>query len=195
MWVRGLETRQATGASVIPPADSGWRVATQLFTDGRSVHVHRAEPRGTSSTVRLKQAATCCVSSVRPLPAADPGPPHLACAAPRRQRRKRGAGVDGLTRIVSRGSGHLRRVRAVRRRRVHVPRRLHAVGFRRWHGAPQQLRAHGQFGDARLAALLLDTAAHEFFHSWNVERIGRARSNRSTWNGRTPRASCGWRRA
>ena len=44
MWVRGLEARPVT-VVIVPPAESGWRVATQLFPTGGPVHVHRARSR------------------------------------------------------------------------------------------------------------------------------------------------------
>ena len=60
----------------------------------------------------------------------------------------------------------------VRARRLHVSRRLPAVGERRRHGAPQQHGDHrGRRRSRATRSDLLDTVAHEFFHGWNVERI------------------------
>ena len=61
---------------------------------------------------------------------------------------------------------------AVRGQHLHVHRRLPAVGQRRRDGAPQQHDHHVAVDRcARTALDLLDTISHEFFHSWNVERI------------------------
>ena len=147
------------------PPGRTWRVSTQLFPTDDRARVHGAEPavlHGLARRVqRPRRARVHRVAAGRRHAGADqargPSPRHRRAG----RRLRRDGGEDR-----PRAGGGLRRARAVRRRHVHVPDGLPALGRRRRHGTPQQHGVHvvgesrrrhvarGQHGVARVLPLL-----------------------------------------
>ena len=156
MWARGLEDRPAI-VEIVPPAGSGWRVATQLFPT--------ADPFAFTAP-NLAYLADSPIEVSRHLlrtfhaPAlsgAGPGPPMaLALHAEGVTAADADAHVDGLRRIVSEEAAVFGEYPAFDAGCVHVSRGLPPVGDRRRHGAPQQHRPHEQ----RLARGVTRAPAH-----------------------------------
>ena len=146
MFVRGQMARPARVTLVQPPGRT-WKVATQLVPDRRPAGLHRAEhplPDGQSDGVQQLHPPNVHRRRWREWPADDSGwrcittgptPTPMRCAR-------------DVEKTVREASNDLRRAAEVRRRRLHVPRRLPAMGGRRRHGAPQQ---HGRVAPRRAA--------------------------------------------
>jgi predicted metalloprotease with PDZ domain len=169
MWVRGLEERPAT-IVIVPPEASGWSVATQLFstadpltfTAPNLAYLVDSPIEASAHTLRSFRAPAVAGAGAGPAISlalhADPS------ADPDRY-------VDGLRRIVAEeaavfgeypqfdGGGYTFLA-------DYLP---WAMGDGMEHRNSTVLT-----GSASLTSsprFLLDTAAHEFFHAWNVERI------------------------
>ncbi len=169
MWVRGLEARPVT-VVIVPPADSGWRVATQLFPT--------ADPF-TFTAPDLAYLVDSPIEVSRHVmrafraPAAgglEPSPPmYLALHA--QSAPDEDACVDGLRRIVAEeatifGEYPAFDAGAYTFLADYLP---WAVGDGMEHRNSSVLTNSASLASS--PRFLFDTAAHEFFHAWNVERI------------------------
>ena len=171
LWAEGLEDRPAR-VTLEPPAGRGVAGGDAALPHGDPL-VFTAPNLAylLDSPIELSDFA------LREFTVADPSDPahrptfrvavHHARRRVRGGRLRRGGRADR-----ARDGPHLRRVPPLRDRRLHVHRRLPAVGERRRDGAPQQHRADRQRGTIdRDRTWLLGSVSHEFFHAWNVERI------------------------
>ena len=171
MWARGLEDRPAI-VEIVPPAGSGWRVATQLFPT--------ADPFAFTAP-NLAYLADSPIEVSRHLlrtfhaPAlsgAGPGPPMaLALHAEGVTAADADAHVDGLRRIVSEEAAVFGEYPAFDTGSYtfladYLP---WAIGDGMEHRNSTVLTNSASLEGS--PGLLLTTAAHEFFHVWNVERI------------------------
>ena len=166
MWARGLEDRPVRVTFDLP-AGSAWKVATQLHPTQRSAHLCRREPLVSDRQPDGSQQLRSQDISDRPRNVP-------ACAPSRRHGPGGGSSGAGCGAHRARGGCRLRRVARVRRRHVHVPGGLSAQRRVGWHGASQQHVHDRCVGALRVPderASILGTVSHEFFHSWNVERI------------------------
>ena len=169
MWVRGLEARPAT-IVIVPPAGSGWRVATQLFPT--------ADPL-TFTAPNLAYLADSPIEASRhvlrtfraPAVGGAVAGPTMSLALHADGAADADACVDGLRRIVSEEAAVFGE---------YPP--FDAGGYTfladYWPWASGDGMEHRNStvltGSAPLSGsprYLLETAAHEFFHAWNVERI------------------------
>jgi predicted metalloprotease with PDZ domain len=171
IWARGLEERPAV-VEIVAPAGSGWRVATQLFPTGDPF---------TFTAPNLAYLADSPIEASRhvlrtfraPAPGgAGPGPRMaLALHSEAVGDADADAHVEGLRRIVSEEAAIFGEYPAFDGGEYtfladYLP---WAVGDGMEHRNSTVLTNSASLpGSPRL---LLSTAAHEFFHVWNVERI------------------------
>src|SRR5918994_3719973 len=171
VWARGLEDRPAI-VEIVPPSGSGWRVATQLFPTANPF---------TFTAPNLAYLADSPIEASRhilrtfrapALAGAGSGPPMaLALHAEGVGDAEAEAHVHGLRRIVSEEAAIFGEYPPFESGGYtfladYLP---WAVGDGMEHRNSTVLTSSASLeGSPRL---LLATAAHEFFHVWNVERI------------------------
>ena len=168
MWVRGLETTPAT-VQIVPPPESGWHVATQLFKT--------ADPF-TFTAPNLAYLADSPIEvsrhvlrTFRPPVAGGGQGPLMSLALHAGSAANEDRYVDGLTRIVSEEAAIFGEYAPFDGGEYtfladYLP---SATGDGMEHRNSSVLTGNAAISES--TRFLLDTAAHEFFHSWNVERI------------------------
>ena len=169
VWAHGLEARPAR-VTIVPPADSGWRVATQLFPTGDpftftapSWHYLVDSPIEASRHVRRSFRAGR-VGGGTP-PTIEVAVHHTGSDA------DVDAFVEALGGIVVAAAAVFGEYPAFEDGRYtfladYLP---WAAGDGMEHRNSTVLTSSASLAGSR--RMLLETAAHEFFHAWNVERI------------------------
>jgi predicted metalloprotease with PDZ domain len=171
IWARGLEDRPAV-VEIVPPAGSGWRVSTQLFPT--------ANPFAFTAPNLAYLADSPIEASrhlLRTFRAPDPrnaGPgPRMALALHSEavDDADADAHVDGLRRIVSEQAAIFGEYPSFDGGEY-----TFLADYLPWAAGDGMEHRNSTVltNSASLAGsprLLLSTAAHEFFHVWNVERI------------------------
>ena len=167
MWARGLELRRAV-VRFVPPPDSGWRVATQLLPGGDPftyIAPNLQYLMDSPTEVSAFSLRTFTTDNA-------PGSPVFRVAV---HHGGSDAELDAFTRdierIVREASGVYGEIPAFDDNTY-----TFIADYTAWangdgmeHRNSTILTSQGSIRGSRLA--LLDTISHEFFHSWNVERI------------------------
>jgi predicted metalloprotease with PDZ domain len=169
LWVRGLEDRPAT-VEIVPPPDAGWEVATQLFTTGKPF-TFTAPTLAYLIDSPIEASRHALLTFRAPAVAgAEPGP-EMRLALHTESPGDATPQVDGLRRIVAEEAAVFGEYPA-----FDAGVYTFLADYLPWAGADGMEHRNSTVitGSVSLDGSprpLLDTAAHEFFHSWNVERI------------------------
>jgi predicted metalloprotease with PDZ domain len=169
IWVRGLEDRPAT-VEIVPPPDSGWQVATQLFSTEKPLTF--TAPNLAYLIDSPIEASRHALLTFR-APAVggtEPGP-EMRLALHTGASGDATSSVDGLRRIVAEEAAVFGEYPA-----FDPGVYTFLADYLPWAGTDGMEHRNSTVitGSVSLDGSprpLLETAAHEFFHSWNVERI------------------------